>query len=97
MSYEDTRPRHIRRKVPNLDRTIYIQRSLNDAGFDSGPEDDIYGPITTAAVRRFQEYCRDHKNGPDPRVIDSGPVDGICGPLTKAALDRFFWAFPGFG
>jgi hypothetical protein len=54
-----------------------IQEALNGLGFDLGEPgiDGIYGPITTAAVKAFQEA-----NG----LI----VDGILGPDTLAALDN---------
>jgi N-acetylmuramoyl-L-alanine amidase len=50
-----------------------VQGRLNNLGYNSGPVDGIVGPITTGAVRRFQE-----KWGLD--------VDGIAGPITKAKL-----------
>jgi peptidoglycan hydrolase-like protein with peptidoglycan-binding domain len=81
---------NLSRKLPSIDTTEGIQRRLNQTGFKSGKEDGIYGPITTGAVRRFQQFCKDNAGGPDPRIIDSGPVDGIAGPLTKAALLSFY-------
>ena len=79
-----------RHKVDLIDRTIGVQQRLNAAGFESGPEDDIYGPKTTKGVKRFQRFCKDNGNRGDPRIIDSGPVDGIFGPLTKAALETYY-------
>jgi peptidoglycan hydrolase-like protein with peptidoglycan-binding domain len=50
-----------------------IQSVLRAAGFDPGPIDGVYGPMTTAAVSRFQE--------------DQGiGVDGKVGPITRRAL-----------
>jgi hypothetical protein len=76
--------------VESIDTVIGIQRRLNQAGFDAGPEDDINGPQTEAAVMRFQQFCKDNSNKGDPRIIDSGPVDGIAGPMTKKALVRYY-------
>jgi peptidoglycan hydrolase-like protein with peptidoglycan-binding domain len=78
------------RKLAPIETTIGIQRRLNQTGFDAGPEDDIYGPKTTAAVKRFQQFCKDNADGGDPRIIDSGSVDGIVGPVTRAALLHFY-------
>lgn len=50
-----------------------LQRQLNAAGFNSGKVDNKFGPITDAAVRKFQQ-SRGLK------------VDGIAGPRTLAAL-----------
>ena len=81
---------NLSRRLQPIDTTEGIQRRLNQTGFDAGPEDGIYGPRTTAAVRRFQQFCQDNANGGNPRIIDSGPVDGIAGPITKAALLFFY-------
>ncbi len=78
------------RKVPPIDTTVGIQRRLNQTGFNAGPEDNIYGPKTTAAVKRFQRFCKENADGDNPRIIDSGPIDGIAGPLTKKALLHFY-------
>ena len=32
-----------------------VQKSLNDKGFDAGPADGSLGPLTRAAIRKFQE------------------------------------------
>jgi peptidoglycan hydrolase-like protein with peptidoglycan-binding domain len=78
------------RRLPPLDSTLGLQRRLNQAGFKAGPEDDIYGPKTQAAVRRFQAFCAANAGGDNPRIIDAGPLDGIAGRLTKAALLHFY-------
>lgn len=44
-------------------------------GFDTGPNDGIYGPATEAAVKGFQ-------------AIANLKVDGLCGPKTWLALTR---------
>jgi peptidoglycan hydrolase-like protein with peptidoglycan-binding domain len=81
---------NLSRRLPPLDTTLGIQRRLNQTGFNAGKEDDIYGPKTTAAVKRFQQFCQKNAGGADPRIIDSGPIDGIAGPITKAALLSFY-------
>lgn len=50
-----------------------LQRGLRRAGYAPGPVDGRYGPLTTAAVERFQSNHRLH-------------VDGIVGPATWHAL-----------
>jgi N-acetylmuramoyl-L-alanine amidase len=49
------------------------QARLNNLGFESGPVDNIKGPLTDAAIKRFQT-----KYAP--------PVDGIVGPITRGKL-----------
>jgi N-acetylmuramoyl-L-alanine amidase len=50
-----------------------IQGRLNNLAFDAGPVDNVAGPRTRAAVRRFQSK---YKLG----------VDGIAGPATQHKL-----------
>ncbi len=50
-----------------------LQKRLDRAGFASGPVDGLYGPLTTAAVRRFQQ-------------AHGLVVDGLAGPHTSSAL-----------
>ncbi len=50
-----------------------VQRRLRSAGYPPGPIDGRYGPLTEAAVRRFQHASR-------------LTPDGIAGPHTLAAL-----------
>lgn len=52
-----------------------LQKFLNEKGFESGKEDSIFGPITKAAVMRFQ-------------IANGLKGDGIVGPLTRAALNK---------
>jgi mannosyl-glycoprotein endo-beta-N-acetylglucosaminidase len=91
---DGTRPEgntvNLSRRLMPVDTVIGLQRRLNQSGFDSGKEDGIYGPKTTAAVRRFQIFSRDNAGGADPRIIDPGPIDGIAGPRTQAALLSFY-------
>lgn len=51
-----------------------LQRQLAAAGFDPGPVDGVYGPLTRGAVERLQRYC-------------GLAADGIAGPLTLQALE----------
>jgi peptidoglycan hydrolase-like protein with peptidoglycan-binding domain len=50
-----------------------MQEQLRRAGFDPGPLDGKFGPLTERAVRSFQQAQR----------LEG---DGVAGPLTKAAL-----------
>jgi hypothetical protein len=52
-----------------------VQTLLRGLGYDSGPVDGDYGPVTQRAVRRFQT---------DERLT----VDGVVGPQTWSALQR---------
>ncbi|MBP9716312.1 MAG: peptidoglycan-binding protein [Candidatus Pacebacteria bacterium] len=48
---------------------------LNSLGYDSGAVDGAFGPLTKAALIKFQ--------------VANGLVgDGIAGPLTRAALNK---------
>jgi len=51
-----------------------LQRQLAAAGFNPGPVDGVYGPLTRGAVERLQRYC-------------GLAADGIAGPLTLQALE----------
>lgn len=59
---------------PTVKANKEIQADLADLGFYSGPINGIYGPVTTAAVKRFQ-------------VRAGLPADGIAGPQTMAAVN----------
>jgi peptidoglycan hydrolase-like protein with peptidoglycan-binding domain len=50
-----------------------IQRRLHALGYDAGPTDGLFGPLTEGAVTRFQH---------DHRLAS----DGVVGPLTAARL-----------
>jgi peptidoglycan hydrolase-like protein with peptidoglycan-binding domain len=51
------------------ERVREVQRKLNRLGYGAGPVDGLFGPLTDAAVRRFQ--------------ADGGiAVDGAVGPVT---------------
>lgn len=54
-----------------------LQRILLSIGYDPGPIDGIFGPLTQMAVMQFQ--------------MDNGLVpDGIVGPKTYAVLDLIY-------
>ena len=80
-------------KLSPLTTVRGMQQALNEAGFESGNEDGILGPITRAAITRFQQYCADNGDAGDPSIINSGPVDGIFGPITRNALDHYYFFF----
>ena len=62
-----------------------LQRRLDRLGFGSGPIDGRYGPLTTAAVQRFQGAHR-------------LAVNGIAGPRTLKVLRRLSTVLsPGTG
>lgn len=72
-------------------KLIYgAQQRLKALGFYTGSIDGTDGPETQAAVRAFQEFCKDNAGSDDPSIIDSGPIDGMIGPLTKRALETYF-------
>ena len=52
-----------------------LQSKLESLGYDVGPIDGIFGPLTERAVRKFQK---------DNQLV----VDGIVGQETYAALER---------
>jgi len=56
-----------------IERVRALQRQLGQLGLEPGPADGHYGPITTAAVERFQR-------------AEALPVDGVVGPLTADRL-----------
>lgn len=58
-----------------------LQRALNYLKCDCGEADGIYGPATTAAVKKFQSKNVDKNN----KKLEA---DGIAGPLTINALNR---------
>ncbi len=65
----------IRRGSTDRVATIALQTMLTELGFFSGPVRGDFGPLTDAAVRRFQGTA-------------GLGVDGVVGPNTWEALDR---------
>src|SRR5687768_12492149 len=61
-------------------RVRALQRRLHALGQQPGPIDGLYGPLTSAAVKRFQSSA-------------GLAIDGIAGPQTRQAL-RGEWPRP---
>lgn len=61
-----------------------LQHRLNQLGFDAGPEDGIFGPLTQGAVEEFQRNI-------------GLPVDGTVGPATVSALRKLLRAHQSGG
>jgi peptidoglycan hydrolase-like protein with peptidoglycan-binding domain len=57
-------------------RVTFVQRKLKALGLNPGPVDGIYGPLTRAAVARFQAAREELR----------GDADGDFGPKTWAML-----------
>ena len=60
-------------KVLSNPRIKRLQALLSFLGFDPGPADGVYGPMTTAAVTSFQE-------------AHDLAIDGVLGPRTEETL-----------
>ena len=50
-----------------------LQSTLSGLGFDPGPSDGVFGPMTLSAVLSYQRY-------------EKLWVDGLVGPKTRASL-----------
>jgi hypothetical protein len=64
----------------DLRTTQGVQLALATLGYNPGPIDGFYGPLTFAAVTRFQQ---------DRGLI----VDGIAGPQTRAELHYCLYGY----
>lgn len=73
-------------RVPYMrgDDVLQLQRMLNELGFDSGPEDGIFGPLTEGALTEFQRNAGVN-------------LDGIVGESTLAHLRRIRMSAVGRG
>jgi peptidoglycan hydrolase-like protein with peptidoglycan-binding domain len=70
---DESQPRPTLRRGDRSDDVAYLQGLLNDAGYDVGSADGIFGARTEAAVRQFQ--------------ADNGlTADGIVGKRTWGEL-----------
>ncbi len=66
------------------DDVLALQRQLNELGFDSGPEDGIFGPLTESGLTEFQRNAGIN-------------MDGIFGESTLAHLRRIRMTAVGRG
>ncbi|MHB9148540.1 MAG: N-acetylmuramoyl-L-alanine amidase [Thermoleophilia bacterium] len=64
------------------DDVLALQRQLNELGFDSGPEDGIFGPLTDSGLTEFQRNAGIN-------------MDGIVGEATLSHLRRIRMAAVG--
>lgn len=73
-------------RVPFMrgDDVLQVQRMLNELGFDSGPEDGVFGPVTEGALTDFQRNAGEN-------------LDGIVGESTLAHLRRIRMSAVGRG
>jgi len=67
-----------------------IQEKLANAGFDPGPIDGIYGPLTQAAVDSFQfdAIANAAANGEDSTQIRNENANDVVGIATQVGLER---------
>jgi len=54
-----------------------VQRCMNILGYEVGPEDGIYGPLTYQGITNYQ------------RAMKLKYIDGIVGPETSSHLNNF--------
>lgn len=64
-------------REPNVrgDDVLNLQRWMNSLGFDAGPEDGIFGPVTDQALRELQRNA-------------GVPIDGIVGGETLNTIEK---------
>jgi N-acetylmuramoyl-L-alanine amidase len=75
---DGTEYRLLLRELDPLDTMTGVQARLNNLGYAAGPVDGIQGPLTTAAIRAFQE------------AYPPLDVDGIVGPKTRDKLKEVY-------
>ena len=75
-AFELTLPQIPRFSEPYKPTNIEIQLALKNAGFYTGEIDGIIGPLSTRAIREFQEK-------------HNLPVDGQVGPKAWAILENY--------
>jgi peptidoglycan LD-endopeptidase CwlK len=56
-----------------------LQKALNEAGFEAGAVDGVFGPVTETAVRRFQRGAGRVPNG----VVQLGDLDELTAALSR--------------
>jgi len=92
-------PGHLAMKVENArgrvplqvkdDRVAQVQQKLNDQGFDAGQVDGLWGPNTSAALRRYQAKNNLQQSGKlDPSTL------AALGIATSAAASTVAQAVP---
>src|SRR3954447_15687259 len=64
-----------------------VQQALKDKGFDPGPVDGINGPMTRAAVKKYQDQQSLNEDGRiGPKTLDSlGVKQASSGTELKAS------------
>lgn len=67
-----------------------LQQKLADAGFDPGPVDGIFGPMTDAAVKAFQRdtISQVRDNGFEPTRLQTELGNDVVGAATQMRLER---------
>ena len=61
-----------------------VQEALHRAGYDPGPADGVFGPLTRAAIRRFQKTI-----GTDPTgIITADEASRLVSQTSEAAASR---------
>lgn len=83
---DDDKARWIPFKKLASDHILPLQQFLSSAGFlpRRTSQDGVYGYVTQAAVRLFQEYVRSVE-----KKIDIGGPDGIVGNRTRKHIQRW--------
>ncbi|MDP8977658.1 MAG: peptidoglycan-binding protein [Actinomycetota bacterium] len=72
------------RRMMRGDDVRSLQARLNELGFDAGPQDGLFGPLTHGAVEEFQRNA-------------GLEVDAVVGPATVEALRRLWRAHQSSG
>ena len=73
-------------------KTRAAQERLCALGFGPVPVDGNWGPVTSAAIRDFQKFCKDHKDDGDPTITGAGEIDGELTDKTLDALKKRYGA-----
>jgi len=81
-------------RVPFMrgDDVLQLQRRLNELGFDSGPEDGIFGPVTENALTEFQRNVGAAASGNDTVSITHSQGGSTAFARTWTVVDNGNWA-----